>query len=176
MFYFFTLHLKSYYSFLKYSTMESFRGFLFFSNAFDQSLKDPQRKRPEFWENSLMERLECVYSLNSKKYVVICLLENKIFNSSSKTIQHILLKLLKLVVLIMPFCSLTLYKQLFEKGFLKNFANFTGKHLCRSHFFIKKAPRQVFSCEIFDSFKNTFLQNTSGGCFWPCSYERFTLG
>ena len=41
-----------------------------------------------------------------------------------------------------------------KKGVLKNFANFTGKHLCQSLFYIKKGTlAQVFSwkfCEIFE--------------------------
>ena len=61
----------------------------------------------------------------------------------------------------------------FEIVVLKNFVNFTGKHLCWSLFltqfftnFIKNTPTQVFSCEICKNFKNTFfLQNTSSGCF-----------
>ena len=53
----------------------------------------------------------------------------------------------------------------------KNFANFTGQHVCWSLFLLfKKAAglksKQEFSCEIC-LFKNTFfLQNTSVGCFW----------
>ena len=51
----------------------------------------------------------------------------------------------------------------FKIGALKNFANFTGKHLCWSLFlvkfltnFIKDTPTQEFSCEIWKNFKNTF--------------------
>ena len=52
---------------------------------------------------------------------------------------------------------------------LKNFANFTGKHLCwslslnivagqRTYNFIKKeTPTKVFSCEICEIFRNTFF-------------------
>ena len=60
-----------------------------------------------------------------------------------------------------------------EKGVLKNFAKFTGKHLCQDLFFNKVAGlrpatlskkkrtlAQVFSCEFCE-----FSQNTSGGCF-----------
>ena len=73
-------------------------------------------------------------------------------------------------------------KQPFGDVFLnrcsKNFANFTGEHLCWSLFlkglqvealqhYQKESPTQVFSCEVGKTFKNTcFLQNTSGGCFW----------
>ena len=53
-------------------------------------------------------------------------------------------------------------------GHLKNFANFTEKHLCWSLFLIKlqafrpvtllkRKPNQVFSCEICEMFKNTFF-------------------
>ena len=55
---------------------------------------------------------------------------------------------------------------------LKNFANFTGKHLYRSLFlnkvagfrnsnFIKKTPTQVFSSAVAEIFKNTFFYRTS---------------
>ena len=30
----------------------------------------------------------------------------------------------------------------------------------------KETLAQVFSCEFHEIFKNIFLQNTSGGCFW----------
>ena len=44
---------------------------------------------------------------------------------------------------------------------LKNFANFTGKHLCQSLFFNKvaglKIVAQVFSCEVCRNFPNTFF-------------------
>ena len=32
--------------------------------------------------------------------------------------------------------------------------------------FLKRAPAQVFSCEFREIFKNTFLSNTSSGCFY----------
>ena len=49
-----------------------------------------------------------------------------------------------------------------KKVFFKNFAKFTGKHLCQSQVsacnFIKKETLvQVFSCEVCEIFKNTFL-------------------
>ena len=51
----------------------------------------------------------------------------------------------------------------FKLGALKNCANFTGKHLCWSLFlikfltnFIKDTPTQVFSCEIWKIFQNSF--------------------
>ena len=54
-----------------------------------------------------------------------------------------------------------------EKGVLRNFAKFTGKHLCQSLFFnnvpgqgltfIKKETlAQVFSCKYWESSKSTF--------------------
>ena len=58
--------------------------------------------------------------------------------------------------------------------FCKNYAKFTGKHLCWSLFFNKVAglrqlqacnfiqketPRQVFSCEIYVIFKNIYLKS-----------------
>ena len=58
-----------------------------------------------------------------------------------------------------------------EKGVLRNFAEFTGKHLCQSLFFNKVAGgawnfikketlAQVFSCEFRDITKNTFFYRT----------------
>ena len=58
------------------------------------------------------------------------------------------------------------------KGALKNFAKFTGKHLCQSPLFNKVAGpqacnftkketlEQVFSCEFCEIFKNTFFYRT----------------
>ena len=63
-------------------------------------------------------------------------------------------------------------RMFFKIGALKNFVNFTGKHLCWSLFFnkvtglqacnfIKKeTPMQVFFCEICEIFKNTFFHRT----------------
>ena len=51
---------------------------------------------------------------------------------------------------------------LYKKAVLKNFAKFTGKHLCQSFFSVN-----------FEKFLRTpFLQNTSGGCFkmWLLKY------
>ena len=54
-----------------------------------------------------------------------------------------------------------------EKGVLRNFTKFTGKHLCQSF---------VFSCEFCEISKNTFfLQNTSGGCFCRRTSSCFIL-
>ena len=52
--------------------------------------------------------------------------------------------------------------------FLKNFANLTGKHLCHNKFLnkaeglrpatlLKETLAQVFSCEFYGIFKNTFF-------------------
>ena len=43
-----------------------------------------------------------------------------------------------------------------KKGDLKNFAEFTGKLLSQS-LFLKKLQAQVFSCEFYEIFKNTFF-------------------
>ena len=42
-----------------------------------------------------------------------------------------------------------------KKGVLRNFAKFTGKHLCQSLF-----CQSVFSCEFCEISKNTFSQRT----------------
>ena len=53
-----------------------------------------------------------------------------------------------------------------KKGSLRNFAKFTGKHLCQSLFFNKVAGvsketlAQVFSCEFCKISKNTFSCRT----------------
>ena len=53
-----------------------------------------------------------------------------------------------------------------KKGVLRNFAKFTGKHVCQSLFFNKETLAKVFSREFCEISKNTFfLQNTSGGGF-----------
>ena len=54
-----------------------------------------------------------------------------------------------------------------RKGVLRNFSTFTGKHLCQGPFFNKVRPQpatllkkrlaQVFSCEFWEIFKNTFF-------------------
>ena len=56
----------------------------------------------------------------------------------------------------------------YKKGVLRNFAKFTGKHLCQSLFFNKVAGTacnfikketlaQVFSCQFCEIFNNTFF-------------------
>ena len=51
-----------------------------------------------------------------------------------------------------------------EKGVLRNFAKFTGEHLCQSHFFNKKIKKEtlalVFSCEFCEISENTFPNKT----------------
>ena len=61
----------------------------------------------------------------------------------------------------------------FEIGFLKNFAIFTGKHLCWSLFAWRSATllkrhsnTGVFLWILGNFWEHLFLWNTSGGCFW----------
>ena len=67
----------------------------------------------------------------------------------------------------------TVRRKRFKKGFLKNFAKFTGKHLCQGLFFnkvaglslqrnfIKKGTlTKVFSCEFSQGFQNTIFYET----------------
>ena len=62
---------------------------------------------------------------------------------------------------------------LFEIGVFKSFPSCTRKHLCWSLFFLKKlagskpaiffkkkVATQVFSCEVYEIFKNTFFYRT----------------
>ena len=51
----------------------------------------------------------------------------------------------------------------FKIGVLKNFSNFTGKHLCRSLFVVKLRPLRPF-------LRRYFLENTSSGCFWQWEF------
>ena len=83
---------------------------------------------------------------------------------SQSTSGRLLLWLIKYEILIVrrshQRCSV-------EKGVLKNFIKFTGKHLCQNPFFNKVSGvsvlAKVFSCEVYKIFKTTFFQNTSGG-------------
>ena len=64
-----------------------------------------------------------------------------------------------------------------RKGVLRNFAKFTGKHLCQNLFFNKVAGlrpatllkkrlwHKCFPVNFAKFLKAPFLQNTSGGCF-----------
>ena len=47
----------------------------------------------------------------------------------------------------------------FKIGALKNFAILPGKHLCWSLFLrkLQETPTQVFSCEYWEIFKNSFF-------------------
>ena len=74
-------------------------------------------------------------------------------------------------------------KMIFKISALKNFENFTGKHLCWSLFLIKlqafrlyysKTPTQVFSCKISKIFKNTFFSQNSSHS-WFCSIIHFFI-
>ena len=79
-----------------------------------------------------------------------------------------------------------------KKGVLKNFAEFKGKHLCRSLFLIKlqvkkaslrpeknETPTQVFSGEFCEIFRNTYFYRTSSvaasgsGTFKNCSLFKY---
>ena len=61
-----------------------------------------------------------------------------------------------------------------QKGVLKNFAKFTGKHLCQCHFFNKVIKKetlaQVFPCEFYEISKNAFftehLRTTTSRFCW----------
>ena len=60
-----------------------------------------------------------------------------------------------------------------RKSVLRNFAKLTGKHLCqiRCQTPLLKKRLKVFSCEFCKIVKNTFSQNTSGGCI--CSFHAY---
>ena len=46
----------------------------------------------------------------------------------------------------------------YKKCVIKNFAKFTGKHMCQACNFIKKETlAEVFSCEFCEIFKNTIF-------------------
>ena len=61
-----------------------------------------------------------------------------------------------------------------KKGVLRNFAKFTGKHLCQSLFFNKVAEKevlaQVFSCEFCKISKNTFFTEHFWATTSRCAY------
>ena len=75
-----------------------------------------------------------------------------------------------------------------KKGVLRNFAKFTGKHLCQSLFFnevpggacnfIKKeALAQVFSCEFCEISKNAFLtEHVWATASWKIKLENKLIG
>ena len=47
-----------------------------------------------------------------------------------------------------------------KRGILRNFANFTRKHLWQSLFYTKETLAQAFSCEFCEISKNTFFYRT----------------
>ena len=55
-----------------------------------------------------------------------------------------------------------------RKGILKNFAKFTGKHLCQSLFFNKVTLARAFSCEFCEISENTF----STEHLWKTVFQR----
>ena len=64
-----------------------------------------------------------------------------------------------------------LWQVFFKIDVLKNFANFTGKHQCWSLFLIKlqawgRLQHRCFPVKFTRFSRTSFLQNTSGGCFW----------
>ena len=118
-----TSHLKSYYSFLEQSMMESFSGFLLLSITYDQNWKEPRRKRWEFWENFLAERL-CLFFEILKNIWLLVYVNNPTY----------LLDFLKLAVIILPsplwHCRSSRLQMFFKIGVFKNFVNVTEKHTC----------------------------------------------
>ena len=70
-----------------------------------------------------------------------------------------------------------------EKNISKNFAIFTGKYLSESSFnnvaeaynFIKKETlAQVFSCNLYENFKNTFFIEHLRRLFWPVTWNELS--
>ena len=64
-----------------------------------------------------------------------------------------------------------------QKAVLRNFANFTRKHLCWALFLIKlqantgETPTQAFSSKICKIFKNTYSKNICERLFLPITYS-----
>ena len=56
----------------------------------------------------------------------------------------------------MSLCRSSRPEVLLKKGVLRNFAKFTGKHLCQSLFIKKETLAQMFSCQFRNISKNTF--------------------
>ena len=72
-------------------------------------------------------------------------------------------------------CRSSLSQMFFKTGALKNFSNFMEKYLCwslQACNFIKKSFTQVFSCEIWEIFKNSYPQI----CSWETQYLRNKIG
>ena len=70
-----------------------------------------------------------------------------------------------------------------QKGVLRNFIKFTGKHLCQILFLMKlqasglqhyqkETLAQVFSCDIYEICKNTFFHRTPLAA--PSAYNLLT--
>ena len=64
-----------------------------------------------------------------------------------------------------------------KKGVLKNFANFAGKHMCWSLLqacnFSKKTETLVFSCEIWEIFKNIYFEENLRKTAYICFTSRY---
>ena len=62
-----------------------------------------------------------------------------------------------------------------KKGVLRNFAEFTGKHLCQSlffnSFFKKRLWHRCFTVSYANFLRVPFLQNTSSGYFCGSSWS-----
>ena len=58
-----------------------------------------------------------------------------------------------------------------RKGVLKNFAKFTGKHLCQSLFFNEVTGFNQQFYEFVNFSEHLSLENTSGGCFWVMNID-----
>ena len=65
--------------------------------------------------------------------------------------------ILPLTCFMVDWCRSSHSQMIFKIGVLKNFANFTGKHLSWSLFSIKLTPTQLFSSEYCEIFKNSFF-------------------
>ena len=82
---------------------------------------------------------------------------------------------------ILDICGSSRPKVFCQKGVFRNFAKFTGKHLCQTFYFNKVTglrPAILFKKRLwhryfpvnFPKFLRTpFLQNTSDGCFCVCN-------
>ena len=72
-----------------------------------------------------------------------------------------------------------------KKNVPKNFKNFTGKHLCWSllmklqvfhlQVFKKETPKQMFSCEVCKTFRNTYFENICKRLLLEVFYEKLFL-
>ena len=68
-----------------------------------------------------------------------------------------------------------------KKGVLRNFAKFTGKHMCFCNFVKKEALAHEISCELCEISKNGFFYRAPlGDCFYRFSdvfrgYKKITV-